>query len=95
MIQYTRSSPFSLSSSKIFQPSSLVNQDILSFKNLSSVLFNLNQENRPFGNDFSNSNSNLDFTFSDVVMIIKLSKVISEEDNYGIGDYLQSNVVFY
>jgi hypothetical protein len=100
----TFSSLFSSKKNTSFS-NSLSDPDISAVGNLTSILFHLNQENKPF-NYFSSTTKQEDgkepisvileenkVKFTDVVMIIKLSKVISQEDNFGTEEYFLSNSV--
>jgi hypothetical protein len=99
MIESVHNSPDSLLSSEKSLSSTPINS-ISSFNNLTSVLFNLNQEGKPFANIPSDNTSDemaqdVNNKFNEIVMIIKLSKIVSEEDNFGTGDYFLNNTVFF
>jgi hypothetical protein len=99
MIESARNSADSLLSSENFLSSTPGNQNLSNFNNLTTVLFNINEESKPFANNLSDNASdeflqNINNKFNKIVMIIKLSRIVTTEDNFGTGDYFLNNVVF-
>jgi hypothetical protein len=95
MVQSTPRSSNTSSSVKSFP---LKDPDISSFNNLTNIIFNLCEEGKPFRYNSADGNEitqNQNYKLSKIVMIIKLSKVVTPEDNYGMNDYFLNNVVFF